>query len=135
MPSVIMGDPQRLQQVMINLSNNAIKFTDKGSVSVKVLKLDEKNWQIRTTDTGGGIPQEAQEFIFESFRQVEGSATRQHGGVGLGLSIVKQLIEMMKGKILVESEIGKGSTFIVTLPFAGKEDVQSAIIANSQEKP
>jgi len=116
MPPVIIGDPQRLQQIMVNLANNAVKFTQKGSVRVKVSRLDEKNWQIYTIDTGNGIPKEALEYIFESFRQVEGASTRQHGGVGLGLSIVKQLIELMNGTITVESESGKGSIFTATLP-------------------
>lgn len=127
MPAVIMGDPQRLQQVMINLANNAIKFTESGGVSVKILRMDAGNWQIRTTDTGGGIPNEAKEYIFESFRQVEGSAIRQHGGVGLGLSIVKQLVELMGGKINVDSEMGKGSVFTVTLPIVINDDSQPTI--------
>ena len=117
MPSVIMGDPQRLQQIMINLANNAVKFTDKGSVRVKVYPLDDgKNWQIQVIDTGKGIPEDAVGYIFESFRQVENVNTRQQGGFGLGLSIVKQLVELMEGRITVESEIEKGSTFTVTLP-------------------
>ncbi len=116
LPPIILGDPQRLQQVMVNLANNAIKFTEKGRVSVKLSRLDEANWQIWVVDTGGGIPDEAREYIFETFRQVDGASTRQHGGVGLGLSIVKQLVELMKGRIVVESEFGKGSTFIITLP-------------------
>ncbi|MBI2331451.1 MAG: PAS domain-containing protein [Chloroflexi bacterium] len=134
MPPVIMGDPQRLQQVMINLVNNAIKFTENGNVSMRILRLDAKNWQIRTTDTGGGIPADAQEYIFETFRQVEGGAIRQHGGVGLGLSIVKQLVELMHGKIAVESEIGKGSTFTVTLPIMINDDSQPTITDPRQEK-
>jgi PAS domain S-box-containing protein len=116
MPPVILGDPQRLQQVMINLANNAVKFTNEGSVQVNISRAGEKHWQIQTIDTGGGIPKEAQEYIFETFRQVEGASTRQHGGVGLGLSIVKQLVEIMKGNIVVESEMGKGSTFTAKLP-------------------
>jgi signal transduction histidine kinase len=127
MPAVIMGDPHRLQQVMVNLAGNAVKFTERGGVSVRMLRLDEKNWQIRIADTGAGIPAGAREYIFESFRQVEGSAIRQHGGVGLGLSIVKQLVELMKGRISVESEIGKGSTFIVTLPLSIRDDSQPTI--------
>ena len=127
MPTVIMGDPQRLQQVMINLANNAIKFTEKGYVSVKILRMDADHWQIRTTDTGSGIPTDAQEYIFETFRQVESSAIRQHGGVGLGLSIVKQLVELMKGKITLESEIGKGSTFTVTFPIIINDDSQPTV--------
>ncbi|MBI5932221.1 MAG: PAS domain-containing protein [Chloroflexi bacterium] len=116
MDTTIIGDPQRLQQIMVNLTNNAVKFTDSGSVQVKVAPVGTKNWQIQTIDTGNGIPQDALEYIFETFRQVDGMSTRQHGGVGLGLSIVKQLVELMNGKITVESEIGKGSTFTVTLP-------------------
>jgi PAS domain S-box-containing protein len=116
MPPVMLGDPQRLQQIMVNLANNSVKFTEKGSVSVKMLRVDENSWQIQTVDTGGGIPKEAQQYIFESFRQVEGTSTRKHGGVGLGLSIVKQLVDLMKGKINVESELGMGSTFTATLP-------------------
>ena len=125
LPPVLMGDPERLQQVMVNLANNAVKFTEQGSVKTKLLRLDEANWQIITTDTGGGIPLEAQEYIFESFRQVEGSATRKHGGVGLGLSIVKQLVERMKGRITLESEQGKGSTFTITLPIVLNIDSQT----------
>jgi PAS domain S-box-containing protein len=134
MPPVIMGDPQRLQQMMINLANNAIKFTERGSVSVKILRIDAGSWQIRTTDTGGGIPLDAQEYIFESFRQVDAGAIRQHGGVGLGLSIVKQLVELMRGKITVESEVGKGSTFIVTLPIVINDDSQPTITDPRKEK-
>jgi PAS domain S-box-containing protein len=123
-PTIITGDPQRLQQIMVNLSNNAVKFTESGSVRVVVSRLDEKNWQIQTIDTGNGIPQEALAYIFESFRQVDDGITRQHGGVGLGLSIVKQLVDLMKGKITVESEVGKGSVFTVTLPLIINELTQ-----------
>jgi PAS domain S-box-containing protein len=121
MPPNIIGDPQRLQQIMVNLTNNAVKFTDSGSIHVKVFPHGEKEWQIQVADTGSGIPNEAREYIFESFRQVDGQSTRQHGGVGLGLSIVKQLVELMNGKITVESEIGKGSAFTVTLPLNTSE--------------
>jgi PAS domain S-box-containing protein len=117
MPPVIIGDPHRLQQIMVNLTNNAVKFTDKGSVHVKVYSCgDGKSWQIQVSDTGKGIPEDAMGYIFESFRQVESSSTRQQGGFGLGLSIVKQLVDLMAGKITVESEIEKGSIFTVTLP-------------------
>jgi PAS domain S-box-containing protein len=117
MPPIIIGDPHRLQQIMVNLANNAVKFTNAGNICVKVYPCEnQKNWRIQTTDTGSGIPDDAKEYIFESFRQVDGASTRQHGGVGLGLSIVKQLVELMNGKITVESEIEKGSTFTVTLP-------------------
>lgn len=117
MPPAIIGDPQRLQQILVNLTNNAVKFTDRGSIHVKIRPdHDGKTWQIQTVDTGSGIPEDAREYIFETFRQVEVASTRKHGGVGLGLAIVKQLVELMNGKITVESELAKGSTFTVTLP-------------------
>jgi PAS domain S-box-containing protein len=126
MPPVIMGDPQRLQQIMINLANNAVKFTDQGSVRVKVHPCDDgKNWQIQVSDTGKGIPEDAMEYIFEAFRQLESVSTREQGGFGLGLSIVKQLVELMKGKVTVESEVEKGSTFTVTLPLIVSEVTMS----------
>jgi PAS domain S-box-containing protein len=122
MPATIIGDPQRLQQILVNLTNNAVKFTDRGSIHVKIRpNHDGKTWQIQTLDTGSGIPEDAREYIFETFRQVEGASTREHGGVGLGLAIVKQLVELMNGKITVESEIAKGSTFTVTLPLIPHE--------------
>lgn len=117
MPPTIIGDPQRLQQILVNLTSNAVKFTDRGSIHVTIRPdHDGKTWQIQTLDTGSGIPEDAREYIFETFRQVEGASTREHGGVGLGLAIVKQLVELMNGKVTVESEIAKGSTFTVTLP-------------------
>jgi len=132
LPSVITGDPQRLQQIMINLANNAIKFTSKGSVCIRISLLDEKHWRIQSIDTGSGIPHEALGYIFESFRQVDAINTREHGGVGLGLSIVKQLAEIMKGKVSVESEIGKGSIFTVTLPIV-IADITQPIKISMQE--
>lgn len=121
MPETLMGDSQRLQQIMINLTSNAIKFTDKGGeVRVSVGRVDDHFWQIQVKDTGQGIPPEAQEYIFDTFRQVESSATRKHGGVGLGLAIVKQLVELMEGRINLESQVGVGSIFTVTLPIVTK---------------
>ena len=116
MPPIVIGDAQRLQQIMVNLTNNAVKFSENGNVYVKVFPYGKNKWRIQTIDTGKGIPDEALDYIFESFRQVEGASTRQHGGVGLGLSIVKQLVELMNGEITVETEMGKGSIFTVTLP-------------------
>ena len=132
MPPIIIGDPHRLQQIVVNLTNNAIRFTEKGSIRVKILLTDENNWSIQTIDTGNGIPKEALEYIFESFRQVDTASTRQHGGVGLGLSIVKQLVELMKGKLTLESELGEGSIFTATLPLIVPEESQS-ITTNTQE--
>ncbi|MBI3153636.1 MAG: PAS domain S-box protein [Chloroflexi bacterium] len=117
MPETLIGDPQRLQQIMINLTNNAIKFSGQGDkVHVSIRPQGKKNWQIQVEDTGEGIPEESIGLVFETFRQVEGSATRKHGGVGLGLSIVKQLAELMGGTVTVKSQVGTGSVFTVSLP-------------------
>jgi signal transduction histidine kinase len=116
MPEIIASDPQRLQQILVNLVNNSVKFTEKGGIHVRILHVDENRWKIEVIDTGSGIPEQEIPHIFETFQQVEGSTTRQHGGFGLGLAIVKQLVELMKGEITVKSELDKGSTFTVTLP-------------------
>jgi PAS domain S-box-containing protein len=116
LPETMVGDARRLQQIFINLVNNSTKFTQKGGVNVRILRVDPDHWAIEVADTGMGIPKEEIPFIFETFRQVEKSTVRKHGGFGLGLSIVKQLVELMKGEIAVDSELGKGSTFTITLP-------------------
>ena len=105
-----------MQQLFINLTNNSAKFTEKGGIHVRILRSDQTHWAIEVVDTGLGIPKEEIPYIFESFRQVESSTIRKHGGFGLGLSIVRQLVELMKGEIAVSSELGKGSTFTVKLP-------------------
>jgi PAS domain S-box-containing protein len=116
LPAAVSGDPARIQQILINLVGNAIKFTDEGIVKVRVHRPDRSHWAICVSDTGSGIPNEAHSLIFEPFRQVDGSATREYGGTGLGLSIVKQLTTLMSGRITVESEMGQGSEFTVVLP-------------------
>jgi PAS domain S-box-containing protein len=115
-PGNVVGDQKRIRQILINLINNAIKFTTTGSVVVQLDRPAAHHWRIRVADTGPGIPVEAQAKVFETFWQADGSATRQHRGYGLGLSIVKQLTELMGGEIVLESEVGRGSTFIITLP-------------------
>jgi PAS domain S-box-containing protein len=115
-PGTVSGDQHRVSQVVVNLIGNAIKFTEKGTVSVRTYCLDQDRWAVDVSDTGIGIAEEAREYIFEPFRQVDESPTRRHGGAGLGLSIVKQLVEMMGGEIGLESEVGKGSTFTIILP-------------------
>jgi signal transduction histidine kinase len=101
---------------LVNLTSNAIKFTRTGSIQVRLCRPDSAHWAIQVTDTGIGIPAEAQAHLFEPFMQVDGSITREQGGTGLGLSIVKQLAHLMAGEITLESEVGRGSTFTVLLP-------------------
>jgi PAS domain S-box-containing protein len=113
LPVQIIGDAYWLKQILLNLINNATKFTEKGSIKVHLFLADKEHWALQVTDTGPGIPKEAQQMVFEAFRQVEGNT---RGGSGLGLSIVSQLTTLMNGKIELESEIGKGSTFTVILP-------------------
>jgi signal transduction histidine kinase len=115
-PANLSGDPMRLQQILINLVSNAIKFTEQGEIRVRLCRPDDHHWAIQVSDTGPGIPIEAQSHVFEPFGQVDGSMTRTHRGIGLGLSIVKQLTVLMGGQVALESEIGRGSTFTVRLP-------------------
>lgn len=116
------GDAIRLTQILINLLSNAIKFTEKGLVQLSVHPVkttqDETVLQFRVKDSGIGIAPENREHIFERFQQAEAATTRRFGGTGLGLSIVKQLVTLQKGNIAVNSELGKGTEFVVTLPFA-----------------
>lgn len=116
LPETLWGIPSRVEQILFHLVSNAIKFTEVGSVTVTLFRLDESRWSMRVADTGIGIPKEYRESIFEPFRQVDETVAREYGGVGLGLSIVKRLTSSMKGTIRVESELGQGSTFTVTLP-------------------
>jgi signal transduction histidine kinase len=118
LPTEVIGDWQRVSQIVVNLIGNALKFTKEGGVSVSAYRVDSDYWAIAVSDTGTGIAKEAQSYIFEPFRRADESPTREHRGAGLGLSIVKQLVTIMGGKIELESEIGKGSTFIITLPLA-----------------
>jgi len=113
--SAVIGDENRLQQIMFNLIGNAIKFTDSGSVIITAKDIDEKI-EISVRDTGIGIPKEKQKDIFKSFEQVDASTTREYGGTGLGLSVCKQLVELHGGEIKLESELGKGSVFMFSLP-------------------
>lgn len=123
LPEVLSGDAARLQQILVNLINNAIKFTEQGSIRVRLFRLNENEWGIVVSDTGSGIPPSEIPHIFDTFRQVDDAATRIHGGFGLGLAIVKQLVNMMNGEIEVESILGEGSTFLITLPLVIPERV------------
>lgn len=118
---ILLGDPVRLNQILINLISNAVKFTHNGAIKVDCsIDRQQKNtcWiRIEVKDTGVGIPGEKLNTIFESFSQADASVTRKYGGSGLGLTIVKQLVELQNGKITVRSEEHVGSTFIVLIPY------------------
>ncbi len=116
LPEEIYGDDYRLRQILINLVGNAVKFTKEGEVRVNVLYPDPAHWVLQVSDTGMGIPQESQSYIFEPFRQADNALTSENRGVGLGLSITRQLVELMGGKITLDSEVGRGTTFNVVLP-------------------
>lgn len=116
LPATLEGDANRINQILANLVGNAVKFTQSGSVYVCAYLYNTENWAIAVRDTGPGIAPEALEYIFEPFRQVNDPATRDKGGIGLGLSIVQQLVQLMGGEIRVESKVGAGSNFIVILP-------------------
>jgi signal transduction histidine kinase len=115
-PTEIVGDADRLQQVLINLIGNSIKFTAQGGIKVVVYCQDSEMLTIDVADTGPGIPLEQQPDIFEPFRRGSDYAHREHQGVGLGLSIVKEIVTMMGGHISVSSEVGVGSVFTVVIP-------------------
>ena len=158
-PALMRGDPARLRQILGNLLSNAVKFTDSGSVELKVedtsvdpalmpLSLPEtkRGISFAVTDTGTGIAPHRQESMFEVFTQEDGSISQKFGGVGLGLAVVRQLVELMGGKIGIESAVGKGTTVNVSIPFGiwaednivveeNSEYPQSVTVANSDAKP
>lgn len=117
MPETVVGDYVRIKQMLVNLVSNAVKFTDQGRIEIRIERAEPDQWLLHVTDTGIGIPTHAQEYIFDEFRQVDGTSQRKHSGTGLGLAIVRQLATLMGGSIRVKSRIGEGSTFTITLPF------------------
>jgi PAS domain S-box-containing protein len=120
-PTRLRGDPGRLRQMLLNLAGNAVKFTDRGEVTVgaRLVKETAERATLRfeVRDTGIGVPKDRQTLIFDRFTQVDGSTTRKYGGTGLGLAIVKRFVELMGGTIGLESEQGKGSTFHFTVDY------------------
>ena len=120
-PEILVGDPHRVQQILLNLLDNAIKFTETGSVklSVEVAELqgDEITLHFAVSDTGVGIPPDKKGTIFEAFSQADSSSTRKYGGTGLGLALCSQLVNLMRGAIWVESDLGQGSAFHFTARF------------------
>jgi len=124
-PKVLRGDSGRIRQVLINLIGNAIKFTEQGSVDISMMIEGDSTlpmFRVVVKDTGVGIAKNAQKRIFDAFSQADGSTTRKYGGTGLGLTICRQLVELMGGKMGVESETGKGSAFWFTLPLDAVHD-------------
>ena len=135
-PRRVLGDSVRLRQILVNLVANAVKFTDAGTVSVSVDAREttdvEIDMHIAVADTGIGVPVEQQAAIFEPFQQADGSMTRKYGGTGLGLTICTRLVQLMGGRIWLDSELGHGSTFHVTVRLRRASDVAASIEPVSQ---
>lgn len=125
------GDPARIRQVLTNFISNAIKFTAEGGVTVEVSQESSKNetliMRLTVIDTGTGIPPESQGKIFNKFEQADASTTRRYGGTGLGLAICKEIAQLMDGEVGVDSEVGKGSRFWISLPLIAKEQKESSL--------
>lgn len=122
LPTVIYGDFQRIQQVLINLVSNAIKFTNQGGVTIQMLPISKTEWKIEVNDTGPGIPEHAQSDIFKPFHQLKENQPTDQKGIGLGLSIVKEYVELMGGEVGLVSQVGQGSRFWVVLPTKPSQD-------------
>ncbi len=116
------GDPLRIGQILTNLVGNAVKFTDNGEIGIYINKISDKKFRFEVKDTGIGLTEKQQKKLFQSFSQADGSTTRKYGGTGLGLTISKQLVELMGGKIWVESKKGVGSSFIFEIELKEQKD-------------
>jgi PAS domain S-box-containing protein len=144
-PLALVGDPNRLRQILINLVGNALKFTEQGSVTLRVERDPAGTagcLRFSVVDTGIGIAADKTEMIFGRFTQADSSTTRKYGGTGLGLAISKGLVELMGGRIGCSSETGKGSTFVVTVPFGIRQEMETteplepaAIVLPPSESP
>lgn len=133
-PPKMIGDPFRLGQILLNLVSNAIKFTKKGSVLIRISKRKEESGRVtllfEVIDSGIGISRKQQKALFRPFAQADGSTTRRYGGTGLGLSISRQLVNVMGGEIGVDSKPGKGSRFYFELPFTTVEKSRAPVLAS-----
>jgi signal transduction histidine kinase len=118
----IQADETRLRQIITNIAVNALKFTDQGGITVRASRVDDAAIQIEIADTGIGIPREMWDAVFEEFRQLDDSTTKQHEGTGLGMAICKRLIELHGGSIWLDSKVGEGTTFFVKLPIGAPVD-------------
>ncbi len=140
-PASLIGDELRLRQIIVNLIGNAVKFTEKGSVTVNIEQNAQENQEdtvslhFYVSDTGIGIPEDKLKSIFESFTQADGSTTRKFGGTGLGLTISRKLVSMMDGKIWAESQVGKGSIFHFTAHFGINHQVTHTVMQKSDNRP
>ncbi|MEH6660836.1 MAG: ATP-binding protein [Parasphingorhabdus sp.] len=138
LPQTILGDQLRIRQILSNLIGNAVKFTQDGGISVHARKIGLGNHELiefAISDTGIGIAQQRQSAIFEEFSQADESTARKFGGTGLGLAISRQLAKLMGGTISLQSEIGKGTTFFVTLPVQSVETDKETIVENRLDQP
>ncbi len=124
------GDPVRIKQILLNILSNAVKFTEQGKISVTLAQTPNASLAITISDTGIGMSQDYLNSLFSRFEQADKSTTRKFGGTGLGMAITKSLIDIMDGEILVESELGKGSTFIIHLPLTQEQHCK---ISSSKE--
>jgi signal transduction histidine kinase len=145
-PDQLNGDPYRLHQVLLNLLSNALKFTDKGEITltVKLKNRTHSEFEFVVSDTGMGIPREAQQRIFQCFQQADGSTTRKYGGTGLGLAICSRLVHLFGGRIWVESAPGIGSKFHFTARFVvldggypdrAKQECENDVASSEDQQP
>lgn len=134
-PAMILADPARLRQILVNLIGNAVKFTENGHVEITVRLESPDLLKVSVIDTGIGIPSERIEMLFQPFAQADTSTTRKYGGTGLGLVISRRLVEMMGGRLWVESTEGEGSAFYFTLPFGHVEEGDLAPLLESGLTP